>query len=215
MKTGGLGGAARPTQASLAFDSLDRALSSAPHLEPVMRRFDVSRAVLLACLSLAACGKPMPVSGFAATQPDFDPLTYWTGHTHSWGVVETPGGAPSEIVQTDCLGESEGPDGLHMRQTLTEGDGTVTHRDWHLRRLGGGHFTATANDMVGTADGTAAGRVFHWRWVWATHPGNPLLNVTMSQWMYAMPDGTMMNRTTISKLGVIVAEVSEQFSRAP
>jgi hypothetical protein len=116
-----------------------------------MRRFDVSRAVLLACLSLAACGKPMPVSGFAATQPDFDPLTYWTGHTHSWGVVETPGGAPSEIVQTDCLGESEGPDGLHMRQTLTEGDGTVTHRDWHLRRLGGGHFTATANDMVGTA----------------------------------------------------------------
>jgi hypothetical protein len=33
--------------------------------------------------------------------------------------------------------------------------------------------------------------------------------------MYAMPDGTMMNRTTISKLGVTVAEVSEQFSRVP
>ncbi len=181
-----------------------------------MTRYDrTGIAVLAACLSLAGCAKPMPVAGFAATRPSFDPLAYWTGHTHSWGVIETPSGAPSEIVQTDCLGEPEGPDGLHMRQTLTEGDGTVTHRDWHLRRLGGGRFTATANDMVGTAEGTAVGRVFHWRWVWATHPGNPLLNVTMSQWMYGMPDGTMMNRTVISKLGVTVAEVSEQFSRGP
>jgi hypothetical protein len=30
-----------------------------------------------------------------------------------------------------------------------------------------------------------------------------------------MPDGTMMNRTTISKFGFILAEVTEQFSRAP
>ena len=165
------------------------------------------------CAALAGCGKPMTTERFAGTTPAFDPLVYWTGHTHSWGVVENRSGAPSEIVQTDCVGEAEGPDGLHMRQTLTEGDGTVTHRDWHLRRLSAGHFTATANDMAGTAEGVAAGRVFHWDWVWATKPGNALLNVTMSQWMYGMADGTMMNRTTVSKLGVIVAEVSEQFSR--
>ena len=167
------------------------------------------------CSVLAGCGKPMKVERFAGTTPAFDPLVYWTGHTHSWGVVENRSGAPSEIVQTDCVGEAEGPDGLHMRQTLTEGDGTVAHRDWHLRRLAAGHFTATANDMVGVADGVAAGRVFHWTWVWATKPGNALSNVTMSQWMYGMADGTMMNRTTISKFGVIVAEVSEQFSRTP
>jgi len=167
------------------------------------------------CAALAGCGKPMTVARFAGTAPAFDPLVYWTGHTHSWGVVENRSGAPSEIVQTDCVGEAEGADGLHMRQTLTEGDGTVTHRDWHLRRVSPGHFTATANDMVGTAEGVAAGRVFHWTWVWATRPGNALFNVTMSQWMYAMADGTMMNRTTVSKLGVILAEISEQFRHAP
>jgi hypothetical protein len=46
-------------------------------------------------------------------------------------------------------------------------------------------------------------------------PGDPLKNVTMSQWMYLMPDGTMMNRTVVSKLGITAAEVSEQFSRVP
>ena len=166
---------------------------------------------LLSCLG--GCSKPRPVSAFAGTQPAFDPVVFWTGHTHSWGVVETPGGAPSETVMTDCVGEPEGPDGLHMRQTLTEGDGTVQHRDWHLRRVSPGRFEATANDMVGKAEGQAAGRVFHWRWVWAVKPGNGLFDVTMSQWMYAMPDGTMFNRTVISKFGLTVAEVSEQFSR--
>jgi hypothetical protein len=102
-----------------------------------------------------------------------------------------------------------------MVQTLTQGDGTVQHRDWHLRRTAPGAFTATANDMVGEAHGTAAGRVFHWNWVLALSPGNSLKNVTMDQWMYLMDGGTMMNRTTISKLGVILAEVSEEFQSIP
>jgi hypothetical protein len=65
--------------------------------------------------------------------------------------------------------------------------------------------------MVGEAHGVAAGRVFHWSWVLALSPGNPLKNVVMDQWMYLYGGGTMMNRTTISKLGIIAAEVSEQF----
>jgi hypothetical protein len=167
------------------------------------------------CAALAGCTRPMPLAAFRDTAPAFDPLVFWTGHTHSWGVVETPGGAPQEIVQTDCLGTLEGPDTLHMQQTLTESDGTVSHRDWHLRRVSPGHFEATANDMNGTAHGEAAGRVFHWDWVWAIRPGSSWKTVTMHQWMYLMPDGTMMNRTIITKLGFTVAEVSEQFSRVP
>jgi hypothetical protein len=206
-----------PVTAAVTPSSSRRPANATPK-KPIVRRRRaamVNRAAIMACLALASCGKPMPVERFAGTKPDFDPVTFWTGHTHSWGVVENRGGAPDDIIQTDCIGTPEGPDGLHMQQTLTEGDGTVKHRDWHLRRTGPDHFTATANDMVGQAQGIAAGRVFHWQWVWAIKPGNALFNVTMSQWMYAMPDGTMMNRTTISKLGVIVAEVSEQFSRAP
>jgi hypothetical protein len=170
---------------------------------------------LMAALLVAGCSKPMKVQQFKATTPAFDPLTFWTGHTHSWGVIENRAGAPTEIVQTDCQGNAEGPNALHMRQTLTESDGTITHRDWHLRRTAPGHFEATANDMVGTAHGDAAGRAFHWDWVWAAGGSNPLKHVTMHQWMYLMPDGTMMNRTVVTKLGVTLAQVSEQFSRAP
>jgi hypothetical protein len=48
--------------------------------------------------------------------------------------------------------------------------------------------------------------------VLARSPGNSLMDVTMSQWMYRLPDGSIMIRTTISKFGFIVAEVTEQFT---
>lgn len=172
-------------------------------------------ACLLMTLLVAGCGdRPMKVAGFGATAPAFDPVAFWTGHVTSWGVVEDRGGAPTETIATDCVGTPDAQ-GLHLMQTLREGDGTVRHRDWRLRRTSAGHFVANANDMVGTAAGVAAGPVFHWNWVWAVSPANPLKNVTMHQWMYLMADGSMVNRTVITKLGITVAQVTEHFSRAP
>jgi hypothetical protein len=170
------------------------------------------RAAAATLLALAGCSHPMKIGRFANTTPPFDPIAFWTGHTTSWGVVENRAGAPTEIIRTDCQGTPE-PGGLHLRQTLVESDGTTRHRDWHLHRTPDGHYTASANDMSGPAYGTAAGRAFHWTWVWETSPGNPLKNVTMHQWMYLLDDGTMLNRTTITKLGVTVAQVSEVFTR--
>jgi hypothetical protein len=173
------------------------------------------RPILLLACALAACSKPYPIDRFAGSAPAFDAVAFWTGHHRSWGVLENRVGAPTDTVITDCIG-TPNPDGsLHMAQTLTLGDGTVTHRDWHLWRTGPGHFSATANDMVGEAHGVASGRVFHWTWVLALSPGNPLKNVVMDQWMYLYAGGTMMNRTTIRKLGLVLAEVSEQFEAVP
>jgi hypothetical protein len=36
--------------------------------------------------------------------------------------------------------------------------------------------------------------------------------VTMQQWMYCMEDGSVTIRTTVTKLGFIVAEVTERFT---
>jgi len=173
------------------------------------------RCVGLAVLAaLSSCSPPLPINRFAATTPVFDPVAFFTGHEKSWGVLENRSGAPAGIVTTDCVGTAEGADGVHMVQHLVL-DGKDTRRDWHMRRTGPHQFQATANDMVGAATGEAQGRVFHWRWILATSPGQSWRNVVMEQWMYLEDNGAMVNRTTISKLGIILAEVTEQFSRAP
>ena len=174
----------------------------------------MTRPVLLLFLALSACAPALPVDRFAGTTPAFDPVRFFTGHTTSWGVIENRSGAPSGIVTTDCVGEADGPDGLRMVQHVTTADGT-TVREWHMRRLDPHHFQATANDMVGTASGQAEGRVFHWTWVLATRPGQAWRDVTFEQWMYYMEGGAMVNRSVVRKLGVTLAEVTEQFRHAP
>jgi hypothetical protein len=169
--------------------------------------------VVAAAALLTGCSPALPVAHFATTDPAFDPVRFWTGHTHSWGVLENRDGAPTAVVTTDCTGEPEGADGLHMVQHLTIEGEPDQMRDWHMRRVGPHAFEATANDMVGTARGTASGRVFHWSWVLATRPGDSLRDVTMDQWMYLEDDGAMVNRTTITKLGITLAQVTEQFAR--
>lgn len=161
---------------------------------------------------LLGCSTPLPVSGFAGMPPAFDPVHFFTGHVRSWGVIEDRSGQPTSPVVTDCTGEADGPDGLRMTQRLTIGTDAPVTREWRMRRTGPGLFEATANDMVGTAIGEASGRAFHWQWTLALSPGNSLKDVTMDQWWYLLDDGSMLNRTTVRKLGYIAAQVSEHFA---
>jgi hypothetical protein len=141
-------------------------------------------------------------------------MAFFDGYTHSWGVIESRSGAPVQQIVTEGQGAISGVNRLRMKQRLTFQDGTTQEREWALWRSGPNRFDATANDMIGTARGEANGRIFHWEWVLARSPGNRLMNVTMNQWMYGLDDGSVMVRTTVSKLGVILAEVTEQFTRA-
>ncbi|HZK80686.1 MAG TPA: DUF3833 family protein, partial [Humisphaera sp.] len=118
---------------------------------------------ICAALLVAGCAPPMRPAAFANTAPAFDPVTFWTGRTASWGVIENRDGAPTAIVTTTTEATAEGAGGLHMVQHVMTG-GKETVRDWHMHRLGDGKFMATANDMVGDARGVASGRTFHWRW---------------------------------------------------
>ena len=169
-----------------------------------------TRAAALAVTLLAAgCASP-GLKQFAGTVPAFDPVTFFTGHVVSWGVLENRSGYPTEAITTDCQGVLDAPGNLHMVQHLTEGNDRQV-RDWHMHRVSPTHFEATANDVVGVAKGDVDGRVFHWTFVLALKPGNALENVTMDQWMYFEDDGSMVNRDTVRKFGVIVAGVTEHF----
>lgn len=145
--------------------------------------------------------------------PEFDPTTFFTGHTYSWGVLENRSGEPTEVVTTKTWGHMiHGT--LQLEQDLHIGQKPAQHRSWKLWRIDSSHFKATANDMVGSATATVTGNTLSWTFVLALKPGNPLLNVQMTQHMYLEPGGkTMVNRSVIRKWGIIVAEVTEEFDR--
>jgi hypothetical protein len=165
-------------------------------------------------LLLAGCATMQPTS-FTDNRPIFRPDMFFTGHTESKGVMENRGGTPTREVFTKTDGKWQDGE-LRIEQDLTFGDKPPSHRSWRLRRIDEHHLEATANDIRGTARGEVYGNAFHWSFVLKTSPGNPLLNVHMSQWMYLQPDGrTMVNHTTFTKGGIVVAQVTEQFHKMP
>jgi hypothetical protein len=118
-------------------------------------------ALCTTVLVLAGCDQTPLSSASSGSGPAFDPIAFFTGHTHSWGVIESRAGAPTEWVVTDSHGEKDATDHLQMIQLLSFQDGTTQKRDWSLWRSGPNQFDATANDMVGSAKGEANGAIFH------------------------------------------------------
>lgn len=187
-----------------------------PFLRSILPRWvflpGLTAVFLSTVLGLVGCAS-LPVSRFADTAPPLDPVAFFTGRTHSWGVFENRAGEPTRRFQTDCQGHLEDGE-LLLDQIFTYDDGHRQLRHWRIRRVDAHRFTATANDVVGTATGKADGNAFRWEYTVALKPGNPLENVHLRQWMYLQEGGkTLLNRGTVRAFGLEVAQVTEQFRK--
>lgn len=174
-----------------------------------------SRGVIVValCLGLVCCRSLAPAR-FAAALPEFQPDRFFEGTTHSWGVMETPSGAPTRRFTTIMEGVRTG-DTLVLTQHFRFDDGRTEERIWHVRRLDAHRYEGTAADVIGTARGQAYGNAFRWDYTLALSP-SIFSRVRVRQWMYLQEGGeTMVNRVAISKLGVQVGQTTEYFRRGP
>ncbi|MBA3960693.1 MAG: DUF3833 family protein [Chthoniobacterales bacterium] len=168
--------------------------------------------LLGAALSLAGCASfSTSELSLAHEGPALDPIAFFAGRTVSAGMIENTITGSKRRVTTETRGHRDG-NTLRLEQNLTFSDGSRQHRSWRIRKLDAHHYEATANDMVGAARGEADGNAFHWSFTLALSPGNPLANVRMSQAMFLQPGGrSLINHTTIRKLGIVVAKIDETF----
>jgi hypothetical protein len=170
-------------------------------------------AALIACCLLAAGCRTMKPESFAGAEPRFEPEKFFEGPTRSWGVIESRSGRPKSRFRTEMMGRREGNE-LVITQDFTFEDGHQQQRVWRVRRIDDHRYDATANDVVGVSHGLAYGNTFHWEYTVALRRGNPLANLRFKLWMYLQADGeTMINKVTVTKLGVILARTTEHFHR--
>ena len=100
----------------------------------------------------------------------------------------------------------------HAEQDLVRG--RITREEFDLVWLHA--YEATANIVVGVASGEAHGNAFRWRYTLALEPDAAVATVDLRHWMYLQDGGaTLVNRVTISKLGIVVGQVTEYFRRVP
>lgn len=143
---------------------------------------------------------------YAGQVPDFDVRRHLAGPLVCEGVIYGPTGRVTARFIADMHGAWE--DG---RGTLTEhfryDAGTTQDRHWTLMVASDGSITAEAPDLVGQGQGrqTGASVKLRYRIRLPEASGGYVLDVT--DWMYLLENGSIINRSEFRKYGVRVAEL--------
>jgi hypothetical protein len=143
----------------------------------------------------------------------FDLLTYFEGRTLASGVFEGRSGQIKRRFTVELMGRPEGSN-LALEEYFQFDDGERQERIWTLTRGDGQSFTGTCADAVSEArGGFEQGRaVLH-----------SSLRLKVGNWQVAMHfddvfydtgDGTVLNRSTVSKWGVQLGQVLILFRKS-
>lgn len=143
---------------------------------------------------------------YAATTPVFDPALHLSGPILCEGVIYGPMGRVVSRFVARFEGEWQGDRGV-LREHFRYDSGREQHREWQLVRQGRSGLTGTAADLVGPARGQMRGAalVLSYRIRLEPDAGGHVLDVT--DWMYLLENGTIMNRSQFRKFGLKVGEL--------
>lgn len=166
---------------------------------------------LLLCLMgalLAGCAGGIDGKRYLGDEPRLDLFEFFTGDVIAWGVVQGRDGNILQRFKVDITGTVSGNTlTLDERFDYRLGDG-VKHRVWTIERQADGSYTGRAGDILGTAEGTAYGNAFQWRYQMDLPVDDSSYRVNFDDWFWAVTDDTLVNRSTISKFGIDFAEVT-------
>jgi Protein of unknown function (DUF3833) len=159
-------------------------------------------AILLSRLRGFHTQKP---SDFANQSPSFDLKTHLNGPILCEGVIYGPMGRVASRFVAQMHGSWDGDTGT-LRETFHYDSGTVQNRCWTLH-LHGTTIRAEAPDVPTAGTGTVSGSAVQMRYPirLTAEAGGHVLQVT--DWMYLMENGTIINRSQFTKFGFTVAEL--------
>ncbi len=167
--------------------------------------------LLIGAMIMASGCATLTPQDYASEKPKLDLATYFNGKVEGWGMVQDRSGKVLRrmVVVLECTWN--GNEGV-LDESFQWSDGKTEKRVWKIRK-DGDRYIGTAGDVVGEARGEAAGNALRWNYVLALPVGDSVYNVDMDDWMWMIDDKTLANRTTMSKFGVRVAEISIFFRK--
>ena len=147
--------------------------------------------------------KPAEYDGL---RPIMDIKDHLNGKIACEGVIYGPLGRVSSRFVAEFEAEWTGDSGV-MREVFHYDSGSVQHREWRLQLDEGGVVRADADDLVGRGSGQQRGNALLLNYTIKLTPeaGGHALDVT--DWMYLMQNGTIINRSQFRKFGIKVAEL--------
>ena len=178
----------------------------------IMKRLTRWALVLALPLGLLACAAPPTPSDYAAQKPVLDLAQYFNGTIIAHGIFTDRDGRVQKrfTVRMEC--QWTGDAGV-LDEYFDYADGTKSRRVWRLKKLPDGRYTGEADDVVGQAQGQAAGNAFQWRYTLRLPVDGREYEVQFDDWMYLIDERVMINKAVMSKWGIHLGDVTLSFTR--
>jgi hypothetical protein len=150
---------------------------------------------------------------YADEGPAFDIREALNGPILSEGVIYDFTGRVNVRFVAEMHGTWDGDKGV-LTEDFRYSSGRVQRREWTLEMGEDGAFTTTAPDIVGVGQGQQMGAAVRLTYRIRLEPeaGGHVLDVT--DWMYLMENGAIMNRSEFRKFGVKVGELVATMRKA-
>lgn len=145
--------------------------------------------------------------------PTFDIKSYFTGEFIAWGMVQD---YTSKVTRRFCVelkGSWQDNEGK-LEETFYFQDGEVSDRTWILTKLANNEYIGTAGDVNGVAKGGHEGFAFRWQYQLLIPIDGETYTFDMDDWMYQLDNNRVFNKTTMSKLGVALGEITLFFDKS-
>lgn len=152
------------------------------------------------------------IENYAEMLPRIDVREHLNGPIRCEGVIYGPLGQVSSRFSARFNARWNGNKGV-MEEHFRYDSGNTQDREWRLELGNDGRIKAEADDLVGVGEGQQAGPAVQLRYSirLPKEAGGHVLSVI--DWMYLTPEGTIVNRSQFRKWGIKVAELVATMQR--
>ena len=100
---------------------------------------------------------------------------------------------------------------LILDEIFNWNDGEKQTRQWKIKKIDDHNYEGTASDVVGTAKGFSYGPSFKFEYVLLVPVKGKNIKITFDDWIFMQDERVAINRATMKKFGIKVAELTVMF----
>ena len=97
---------------------------------------------------------------------------------------------------------------LILTENFIYSDKKTQQRIWKIKKVKENTYQGEASDIVGLAHGKQSGNALHWTYVMDLEVDGKHYHINFDDWMYLVTPKRLINKTSMSKFGFDVGDVT-------
>ena len=167
-------------------------------------------ALIVTILLTNCSGNNMKPIDFKDQKPRLIIEEYLSGNLKAWGILQNRSGKVIRQFTADLNGKWDGKQ-LVLDEKFIWNDGEIQTRQWTINKIDEHHYEGTASDVIGKAKGYSYGPAFKFEYVLLVPVKGRNIKITCDDWIFRQDERVAINRATMTKFGIKVAELTVMF----